>query len=125
MSSDNFGERKQRMNRKYPRVSTSNLLYFEFVDTDGQSKIQSHGKTVSLSEGGMLFQADRVIANGTEIDIQFTLSEHLISAKGEVIYHLTKSGDHYDIGVRFTEIDDDNKIFIREKATGIFPLFKS
>jgi len=124
MSVDNPQEKKLTIKRKYPRVAMSNLLYYEFLDADGQSIVQSHGKTVSLSEGGMLFQSDRIIASGTSVDLQFTLAENLINAKGEVIYYLEKSEQRYNIGLRFTEISEDHVLFIREKATGIFPLFR-
>ncbi|MBN2385009.1 PilZ domain-containing protein [bacterium] len=109
--------------RKYPRFESTNLLSFLYRLPDQKSDIQGIGKTCSLSEGGLMFETDHSIMAGTEIDLQFTLKEHLLNAVGEAIYSLDKGNGVIGIGVRFKVIAEEYRVIIRKYAEHVYPAF--
>jgi len=114
---------KYTKKRQFPRIKSTNLLNYEYDDIDGKSKVQAVGITLSLSEGGLSFEADRNIPIGTSVDVQFTLLNDLIAVSGVIIYQNPQKKNTYVSGLRFQKISEEHKIIVRDRAGSILPKF--
>ena len=92
--------------RKHQRVSTLNLLHYVCLDADGSHLEQGMGKTLDISQGGLLMETH------IRIDAQYIMflavgfKEELVDIKGEVAYSRKDESDMYQSGIKFLETNE-------------------
>ena len=88
-----------------------------------QPKIQGISFTKNVSKEGVRFPISKNLAEGTNLEMRFDIpgDETAVFAKGKVIWTDKKSvhiSHLYDIGVKFTHLDNFNKFRLIEYAYG-------
>lgn len=93
---------KEEEKRRHPRFDSLNLSYI-CLDEDQQVVKQGMGRTLNLSESGILLETYFPIAAEHTVVLSIGLRDEVVDAKGRLV-HLRESGpDLYEIGIRFAD----------------------
>ena len=92
--------------RQHQRVSTLNLLYYVCLDENGSHLDQGMGKTLDISQGGILMETHIQIEAKFIMLLALEFEEELIDIKGEVVYSRKNESDMFESGVKFLEPDE-------------------
>ena len=92
--------------RKHERIKSLNLSYI-CLDEDENIIRQGMGRTLNISESGILLETHFPIEPNHIIQLTISLEEDLLDLKGKPVH--VRSGDEgvYEIGIQFIELDQD------------------
>ena len=91
--------------RKHLRVNSLNLSYV-FVDGNNDEGKQTIGRTLNVSESGILLETHIPVNLNDKLLLTIGLKEDLVDINGKVV-HVAKDEDgKYEVGVQFTDKDD-------------------
>ena len=102
--------------RKHPRVKTENALSYEGVDETGFKTEQGMGKTLDISQGGLLMETP------VPVDAKFILltsldaKEEPIQIKGKIVFFRETEAKTFHTGIRFIETNKRIRAIIKEMA---------
>ena len=92
--------------RQHQRVSTLNLLHYVCLDDDGSHLEQGMGKTLDISQGGLLMETHIQIEAPFIMLLALGFEEELVDIKGEVVYSRKNEAGMYESGVKFLETNE-------------------
>ena len=95
--------------RKHPRFETTNLLNFVCCGENGEACHQGMGRTLNVSETGILLETYHPINPQWEISITIGFEEELVDIHGSVIFQKESKEDTYEAGIQFSEISDHER----------------
>ncbi len=105
------GMAKER--RRYIRPEALNLLDYLVVDQQGRQGEYAMGRTLNVSQGGILMETHIPLPVGQQVMITLGLEDQLIDVMGRIIYDTYDAGRHQN-GIEFFHVaDDDRKILNR------------
>jgi c-di-GMP-binding flagellar brake protein YcgR len=96
--------------REYPRVPISNIVSYVCIDKDGNELDQGMGKTVNISQGGILLETTRAIESDFVLLMTVDHNNKVLQTRGEVVHTRSVESAKYFTGVRF---DGDRETVIR------------
>ncbi|MDX2441629.1 MAG: PilZ domain-containing protein [Desulfobacterales bacterium] len=91
--------------RKHFRVNSLNLSYV-FVDGNNDEGKQTIGRTLNVSESGILLETHIPLNLNDNLLLTIGLKEDLVDIKGKVVHSAKDEQGKYEVGVKFTEKDD-------------------
>ncbi len=112
--------------RKHDRIRSLNLSYI-CLDEDKNIVKQGMGRTLNISESGILLETHFPIEPRHFVLLTISLEEDLLDIKGKPIHIRSSKEGKYEIGIQFLELDQNaNKILkkfisvggIQKKSTG-------
>ncbi|MDR9500280.1 MAG: PilZ domain-containing protein [Desulfurivibrionaceae bacterium] len=89
--------------RKHIRTNSLNLSFF-CTDPEDHVLAQGMGRTLNLSESGILLESTTRLEPGQAVDMEIALQNDLINARGVVAHSSATDRDHYQTGLEFTKI---------------------
>ena len=94
-------------NRKHPRFDSGNLL--SYVCLDGNDKIvqQGMGKTIDVSEGGILLETHVSIDPDLTILLSIGFEDDMADIRGNVIYSRKRGDGMIESGIKFKDIANE------------------
>jgi hypothetical protein len=92
--------------RRYLRKDTLNLLDYTVIGDNGESINRGMGRTINISEKGILFETHVPFQIGQTLVITIELGEDLVEIKG-CIRHVTASLDKFNTGIEFIHLDEE------------------
>jgi hypothetical protein len=98
--------------RRHIRVESTNLLNFVCKGVDGEPCHQGMGRTLNVSESGILLETYKPIDSRTPISITIGIEEELIDIEGEVVFLNECAKDIYAAGIRFSQINDKERMVL-------------
>jgi len=104
-----FPKKESHDRRRYPRIKSINLLYYNFFDQKEFDKRQGIAKTVDISECGMLIECGYPFPLHSILEISVALGEKLISVKGEVVRAMITEEKTYLLGLELTPLSEADK----------------
>jgi hypothetical protein len=108
--------------RKYKRKDTLNLLDFVVLDKDGRQIDQAMGRTLNVSESGILLETTIPLASEQIIVLTIGIEENLVDLQGQVVY--AKPVDNlFQCGINFVKIDEPGLVILREYLTALQEVF--
>ena len=96
-----------RDQRKHHRIDSLNLLNYVQLDENGNAVNQGMGRTLNVSESGILLETHVPFELNTIVLLTIGLEEDIVDIKGEVVH--SKPGqeeEKYEAGIRFTALDE-------------------
>ena len=105
--------------RRHQRVEAVNLISYVSLDENDKPLDQGMGKTLDLSQGGLLMETRVPIETKYIMLMSLNLKDELIKIKGEVVYCRQGDSKNFHIGVRFKEANDR----IRKIVVGMIKVF--
>jgi c-di-GMP-binding flagellar brake protein YcgR len=91
--------------RRFEREDTLNLIDYVVIGDSGEKTARRMGRTLNVSEEGLLLDTHTPLDEGDTILISAALDEDIIELKGKVVHIRTSRENSYHVGVEFMEID--------------------
>lgn len=91
--------------RKHFRVNSLNLSYV-FVNGDNDEEKQTIGRTLNVSESGILLETYIPVNLNDKLLLTIGLKEDLVNIKGKVVHIAKDEHEKHEVGVEFTDKDD-------------------
>ncbi|MDM8538036.1 PilZ domain-containing protein [Desulfobacterales bacterium HSG17] len=95
----------QNEKRKFTRVNSLFLSYI-CIDEEGKTLNEGIGRTLNVSEGGILLETNFNILPEHNLLITIAVEDNLVDVKGKVIRCWKNEEDNYHTGVEFIDIDE-------------------
>ena len=92
--------------RRHIRIESTNLLNFVCTGGDGEPCQQGMGRTLNVSESGILLETYKPLDAQTRISITIGIEEELVDIEGEVVFLKESTKDIYEAGIQFSQIND-------------------
>jgi len=92
--------------RLHLRVDSLNLLAYSCIDDTGQVVVQGMGRTLNVSQGGILLETHVKIDSKYTVLLTIGLEEDLVDINGEIVHSTPGKDDNYESGIRFHEMDE-------------------
>ena len=91
--------------RKHTRMDSLNLVSYVCVDENNQVLSQGMGRTLNVTEGGILLETHAPIEQQHIVLVTVGLKDDLVDIKGKVIHHRKGEGGEFNTGIEFIETD--------------------
>jgi len=98
--------------RRHIRVASTNLINFVCMGEDGDACHQGMGRTLNVSESGILLETYKPIESMARIAITIGIEEELVDIEGEVIFLKESAKDTYEAGIQFSKINDTERMIL-------------
>ena len=92
--------------RIHPRIDALNLIAYACSDETGQIIVQGMGRTLNISEGGILLETHVQIESQSDILLTIGLEDDLVEIKGKVVTSTPSETDKFESGIQFLEIGE-------------------
>jgi len=102
------GESMTTERRRYIRPEALNLLDYLVVDQQGRQGEYSMGRTLNVSEGGILMETHIPLPVGQQVMITIGLEDELVDVMGRIVYATFDAGRHQN-GIEFFHVADNDK----------------
>lgn len=96
-------------NRQYPRFESLNTVAYLCLDETDTVVSQGMGRTLNLSENGILLHAYRPIEGCDRILITIGLGEELVEIRGRLIHSRKDPSAGFHYGIEFVEPETADK----------------
>ena len=90
--------------RMHERIQSLNLSYI-CIDEDENIVKQGMGRTLNLSETGILLETHFPIELNHVLQLTISLEEDLLDIKGKPVHVRPRDQGKYEIGIQFVELD--------------------
>ena len=90
--------------RKHERIQSLNLSYI-CLDEDNNIVKQGMGRTLNISESGILLETHFPIESNHTVQLTVSLEENLLDIKGKPVHVRSIDGGKYQIGIQFLDLD--------------------
>ncbi|MDH3349709.1 MAG: PilZ domain-containing protein [Desulfobulbaceae bacterium] len=94
--------------RKKPRSNSLNLLDYIIVDEEGKSGSYSMGRTLNISDDGILMETNIELELGQLVLITLDLEEELVQVTGKII-HVGGNTGAYQAGIKFFHLGNNER----------------
>lgn len=99
--------------RKSVRVNALNLSHVAVDDREEAVK-QAIGRTLNVSETGILLETHFPIESDQNVELTLGFEEDLVNLKGKVIHLLNGETGKFEMGIQFTDIDEEAILVIKD-----------
>jgi len=99
--------------RKHDRIQSLNLSYI-CLDEDENIVKQGMGRTLNISESGILLETHFPIELKHVVQLTISLEEDLLDIKGKPVHVRSSGQGKYEIGIQFVELDPGASKIIKE-----------
>jgi len=99
--------------RKHERIQSLNLSYI-CIDEDENIVKQGMGRTLNLSETGILLETHFPIEPNHMVQLTISLEEDLLDIKGKPVHIRPRDQGKYEIGIQFVELDPSASQIIKK-----------
>jgi c-di-GMP-binding flagellar brake protein YcgR len=94
--------------RKHNRLNTKNLSYI-CLDEDQRAVKQGMGRTLNISESGILLETHFPIEAAHTVILSLGLKNDLADIRGRPVHIRSAAQGVYEVGIEFLEMDDASK----------------
>jgi hypothetical protein len=103
--------------RKHERIQSLNLSYI-CLDEDENIVKQGMGRTLNISESGILLETHFPIEPEHTVQLTISLEEDLLDIKGTPVHVREIDGGKYQIGIQFVGLDDNTTDILKQFISG-------
>ena len=103
--------------RKFIRFGTF-LKAFQLHDVFGASAEKINCDLKNVSRGGLSVSTENILPIGSSVKLEIKIPGNTksIMAAGEVVWSEKKDDSHYDFGMRFTKVKNEDKANLLDHA---------
>ncbi len=98
--------------RKHTRIKSTNLLNFVCTGGDGEPCQQGMGRTLNVSESGILLETYKPLDAQTRVSITIGIEEALVDIEGVVVFQKESAKDTYEAGIQFLKINEKERTIL-------------
>lgn len=96
----------EKEKRNHTRVNSINLLNYVCFDEEMNEEYQGMGRTLNVSEAGLLLETNRSFKVNREVSLNIGLEEELLSINGTVIFTNTDASGFSNSGIQFSNLNE-------------------
>jgi len=100
--------------RRGPRVKSPNLVVYLCIDEEKNKIIQGMGRTLNVSEGGILLETHVPIDPRHTLLLTIAMEEDLMHFKGRIAHSREREDGKFESGVEFLEMDKQKRRFLSQ-----------
>ena len=100
--------------RSSQRIDTHNLLTYVCLDENNQELKQGMGRTLNVSEGGILLETHIPLEPKEIVVLNIGLEEEIMEMKGQITFCKNREDGNFESGIRFFETDDEKLRFLKQ-----------
>jgi c-di-GMP-binding flagellar brake protein YcgR len=100
--------------RKHSRIDSLNLLNYVYSDESGDGSTQGMGRTLNVSESGILLETHTPIHINNIISLTIGLEEDVVEIKGKIVYTKENENKMSESGIEFFDVDDNAKEILKK-----------
>ncbi|BCO07724.1 hypothetical protein GF1_01000 [Desulfolithobacter dissulfuricans] len=108
--------------RREIRPESLNLLDYLVVDKEGKQGEYSMGRTINVSEGGVLIETHLPLALGQQVMLTMGLKDELVDVMGRVVHTKTVAERHQS-GIEFFHVAQYDKKAISHYVKAFHKLY--
>lgn len=97
--------------RNQERTDSVNLLDYQVIDQQGRAGAYSLGRTLNISDDGMLMEPQTQMELGELILITLDLGGKLVRISGKIV-HTSGNGGAFRAGIKFFNISEEERVAI-------------
>lgn len=98
--------------RSGSRFNSQNLISYVCLDKNNQQFGQGMGRTLNISDGGILLETHVPIDPKSRISLTIALEEDLMDIEGKIAFSNKKKDGKYETGVHFSGLDGEKRQFL-------------
>lgn len=102
--------------RKHERIASLNLSYI-CLDEDKNIVKQGMGRTLNISESGILLETHFPIESKHTLQLTISLEEELLDIKGKPVHIRSMGGGKYQIGIKFLDLGQKSTALLKKFIT--------
>lgn len=87
--------------RNHSRINALNLISYNCIDETGQTVGQGMGRTLNVSEDGILLETHVLIDPKYTVALAIGLEDDMINIKGKVVYSKPGEEERFKSGIEF------------------------
>jgi len=95
------------------RINALNLSHVAVDDREDAVK-QAIGRTLNVSETGILLETHFPIESDQNVELTLGFEENLVNLRGRVIHLLNGETGKFEMGIQFTDIDEQGTHIIKD-----------
>jgi hypothetical protein len=92
--------------RHHPRINALNLISYSCIDATKSVVAQGMGRTLNVSEDGILLETHIPIDPKNTIELAIGLEDEVINIKGSIMYSTPGKDEKYEAGIEFVDTDE-------------------
>jgi hypothetical protein len=96
------------------RTESSNLISYLCLDEDNHEIMQGMGKTLNVSEGGILMETHVSIDPCYIVSLSIALENELMDFMGKIVHYREREDGKFESGIDFMELDEEKRGFLRQ-----------
>ncbi len=100
--------------RKYQRKDSLNLIDYVVLGPEGDPISRRMGRTLNVSEGGILLETYHPLKQGQSVVITIALKEDIVEINGQVVYMKPSDEEIFLSGIEFSEIEKDGELILKK-----------
>jgi hypothetical protein len=100
--------------RQCPRIQALNLISYSCIGESEQIESQGMGRTLNISEEGILLETYVPIDPKYSIALSIGLENELVNIKGQIIYSQPGNNEKFEAGIQFSETDESTIEILRK-----------
>jgi len=100
--------------RKNLRIDSLHLLFYVCCDENINEMIQGMGKTLNVSEGGIMLETHVSIDVELNILLTIALEDDLMDFKGKIVHSRKREDGKFEYGIEFVGINPEKHLFLRQ-----------
>ena len=100
--------------RKFERFYSLNLLSYECLDSENKTFKQGMGRTLNISEGGVMLETHEPLGVGDAVLISIGIKDEVIDVRGNVVYTSPDNKSMFKSGIEFVDVNLDALIVLRK-----------
>lgn len=100
--------------RKKERIPSTNLLTYFCIDENDQTLLQGMGRTLNVSEGGILLETHVPIDPQCIVCLTIGMEDDLMHFRGKIIHSRERDDGKFESGVEFVEMDKQKLRFLKQ-----------
>jgi len=106
--------------RKHSRIDSLNLLNYLYYDENEDVAQQGMGRTLNVSESGILLETHTPLAAPNLISLTIGLQEDVVDIKGRVVYMHKNATGAFESGIEFFDMDETACSVLRRYITAFY-----
>jgi c-di-GMP-binding flagellar brake protein YcgR len=103
--------------RKDPRIPSSNLISYMVRDQNDQGIMQGMGRTLNVSEGGILLETHIPLDPHHVVTLTIALEDELIEFKDRIAHSTKREDGGFTSGITFMEMNEEKRRYLRQYCT--------
>jgi c-di-GMP-binding flagellar brake protein YcgR len=103
--------------RNKERIGSHNLVAYECLDEDNHEIKQGIGRTLNISEGGILLETHSPLEPGYLVSLTIGMEEDLMDIKGKVAHSGEGDEGKFENGIEFSAMNAEEMQFLQQFIT--------